>query len=340
MRSIAKKYRLEIYTMLVDLLRDSVPLYDGLGKIYHEGQGVYGKSFVKAVGAIQERMRDNSSLALAMEGLIPAKEVSMIHVAENSGRLADGLENIKKLLIEFDEIRSKIISAMIVPVIMFAVTLVVIGGYATNVFPTFISFLPVVRWPGSTRMLYEFGNNLAGGLWLHILVGIAIAVFLISVASRTVTGNIRNNVLDKIVPFNYVREVEASLFLSNMSSLLDSKVPFNDGLKLLGDTRNRWLRWHIKQMEARMKTGMEYKKALDTGLLNKRILLTIAIYSDLPNFSDVMKKLADEANKGVHNKMGGLASGMKIASLLTLAGVVIWIFVSVFALVEVLSSSF
>ena len=92
MRNIAKKYRLEIYTMLVDLLRDNVPLYDGLGKIYREGNGVYSKSFVKSVGKIQERMRDNSSLALAMEGLIPAKEVSMIHIAENSGRLADGLE--------------------------------------------------------------------------------------------------------------------------------------------------------------------------------------------------------------------------------------------------------
>ena len=249
-------------------------------------------------------------------------------------------KNIKKLLLEFDEIRNKIVSAMMVPIIMFAVTLVVIAGYATNVFPTFVSFLPVIRWPGTTQMLYEFGNSLAGGLWLHILIGMAIATFLTAFAARTVTGNVRNNVLDKIVPFNYVREVEASLFLSNMSSLLDSKVPFNDGLKLLSDTKNRWLKWHIRQMEARMKTGMEYKKALDTGLLNKRILLTIAIYSDLPNFADVMKKLAEEANKGVHNKVSGLAGGMKIVSLLTLAGVVIWIFVSVFALVEVLSSSF
>ena len=51
-------------------------------------------------------------------------------------------------------------------------------------------------------------------------------------------------------------------------------------------------------------------------------------------------KLAEKANKGVHNKVLGLAGGIKIVSLLTLAGVVIWIFVSVFALVEVLSSSF
>ena len=51
-------------------------------------------------------------------------------------------------------------------------------------------------------------------------------------------------------------------------------------------------------------------------------------------------KLAEKANKGVHNKVLGLAGDIKIVSLLTLAGVVIWIFVSVFALVEVLSSSF
>ena len=339
MKGIAKKYRIEIYSMLTDLLRDNVPLFDGLGKIHREGQGVYSKSFVKSVSEIQESMKDNSSLASALDGLIPEKEVSMVDVAESSGRLADGLDNIKKLLLEFDEIKSKVVSAVMTPLIMFAVTLGVIAGYATNVFPTFVSFLPVSRWPTATQVLYNFGNSLAGGLWINILAVMAILAVAIAFAARTVTGSIRNNVLDKLIPFNYVREIEASLFLSNMSSLLDSKVPFNDGLQLLSNTKNRWLASHIKQIEARMKAGMEYKNALDTGLLNKKILLTIAIYSDLPNFADVMKKLAEEANKGVHQKIAGLAAGLKVVSLLILAGVVIWIFVAVFALVDSLSSS-
>ena len=70
MKSINKKYRLEIYQMLVDLLRDSVPIYDGLSKIHREGQGVYSKSFVTSVGQIRENIRDNPSLATALEGLI------------------------------------------------------------------------------------------------------------------------------------------------------------------------------------------------------------------------------------------------------------------------------
>ena len=45
-----------------------------------------------------------------------------------------------------------------------------------------------------------------------------------------------------------------------------------------------------------------------------------------------------KANKGVHNKVLGLAGGIKIVSQLTLAGVVIWIFVSVFSLVEALTT--
>lgn len=340
MKGIAKKYRIEIYSMLADLLRDNVPLYDGLDKIQREGQGVYSKSFVKSVSAIQTSMKDNSSLADALDGLIPEKEVSMVDVAESSGRLADGLDNIKKLLLELDEIKSKVISAVMTPLIMFVVTLILIAGYATNVFPTFQSFLPVNQWPGTTQLLYAFGNSLADGLWINIFAVMAILTVVTMIAARTVTGSFRNNVLDKLIPFNYVREIEASLFLSNMSSLLESKVPFNDGLQLLSKTKNRWLATHIKQIEARMKAGMEYKNALNTGLLNKKNLLTIAIYSDLPNFSDVMKKLAEESNKGVHKKIGGLATGLKSASLLILAGVIIWVFVAVFALVDSVSSSF
>ncbi|NOE47624.1 type II secretion system F family protein, partial [Vibrio cholerae] len=37
MKIISKKYRLELYSMLVDLLNDNIPLYDALNKIQNEG---------------------------------------------------------------------------------------------------------------------------------------------------------------------------------------------------------------------------------------------------------------------------------------------------------------
>ncbi|CSD07030.1 toxin co-regulated pilus biosynthesis protein E [Vibrio cholerae] len=88
-----------------------------------------------------------------------------------------------------------------------------------------------------------------------------------------------------------------------------------------------------------MQEGLDYKQALDTNLLDKKMLLTMAVYSELPNFSDVMQKLAIEANINLHKKIATLAGVMKNISLITLALSVIWIFGAIFSLVDKLSSS-
>ncbi|HAS3281059.1 TPA: type II secretion system F family protein, partial [Vibrio cholerae] len=56
MKIISKKYRLELYSMLVDLLNDNIPLYDALNKIQNEGVGIYDKNFIKSIELIKDRM--------------------------------------------------------------------------------------------------------------------------------------------------------------------------------------------------------------------------------------------------------------------------------------------
>ena len=169
-----------------------------------------------------------------MEGLIPSKEVSMINVAESSGRLADG-QRSPKLLVEADEIRSKVTSAMITPVLMFCVILVVIAGYSVEVSHIHILFANSTL-AGIMQALYNLGMALVN-LWIYIAIFMVSIVVLVMVAAQTVTGDFCK-VLIKI-HFNHIREIEV-LFLPNMSSLL-IKGAFNDGLKLLSDSKNRWL---------------------------------------------------------------------------------------------------
>lgn len=147
MKIISKKYRLELYSMLVDLLNDNIPLYDALNKIQNEGVGIYDKNFIKSIELIKDRMKSNSSLTDALTGLIPDKEVLMINVAENSGKISSGIAAIRKNIIDADEIKSKAISSMITPSVMLIVTMVVIAGYSVKVFPTFESVLPVAGGP-------------------------------------------------------------------------------------------------------------------------------------------------------------------------------------------------
>ncbi|HAT7621806.1 TPA: toxin-coregulated pilus assembly protein TcpE, partial [Vibrio cholerae O1] len=334
MKIISKKYRLELYSMLVDLLNDNIPLYDALNKIQNEGVGIYDKNFIKSIELIKDRMKSNSSLTDALTGLIPDKEVLMINVAENSGKISSGIAAIRKNIIDADEIKSKAISSMITPSVMLIVTMVVIAGYSVKVFPTFESVLPVSRWPGVTQALYNLGFSLYEGLWIKVLIFVAIFITILVFMSKNITGNFRDGFLDKLPPFNFVKHIAATEFLANMSMLLDSRVPFKEGLDIVDHKTTRWLSSHLQRMKANMQEGLDYKQALDTNLLDKKMLLTMAVYSELPNFSDVMQKLAIEANINLHKKIATLAGVMKNISLITLALSVIWIFGAIFSLVD------
>lgn len=95
---------------------------------------------------------------------------------------------------------------------MLVLSLVVIAGYAYKVFPAFESVVPVEKWPGVTRALYIFGMALCKGLWIYILIGFIALVTVIKIAMGKMTGNIRNQFLDRIMPFSTYKQLTASIF--------------------------------------------------------------------------------------------------------------------------------
>ncbi|EIE0026180.1 type II secretion system F family protein, partial [Salmonella enterica] len=151
------------------------------------------------------------------------------------------------------------------------------------------------------------------------------------------TGNLRNNVLDRIIPFSIYKKMVCSVFISNLSSMLKNKVPINDSLTVLSQNANRWLYAHINTMLDNMARGDTYKDALNTGLLGKEEILNVSIYSGLPSFSDVLAAVALKARKDLAQAISRLSGLLKSLSTLVLGGCVVWVFVALFALSDTLS---
>ncbi len=289
MKIISKKYRLELYSMLVDLLNDNIPLYDALNKIQNEGVGIYDKNFIKSIELIKDRMKSNSSLTDALTGLIPDKEVLMINVAENSGKISSGIAAIRKNIIDADEIKSKAISSMITPSVMLIVTMVVIAGYSVKVFPTFESVLPVSRWPGVTQALYNLGFSLYEGLWIKVLIFVAIFITILVFMSKNITGNFRDGFLDKLPPFNFVKHIAATEFLANMSMLLDSRVPFKEGLDIVDHKTTRWLSSRSISIRLKYFISIDIDYLIALGKLN-----FILVFNEFPTIYKITINQCDK----------------------------------------------
>ncbi|EGS9941583.1 type II secretion protein F [Salmonella enterica] len=337
MRKLTKKQRLYLYQFCADMIDSGIPLYDSIQKLRYEGKDLLGKGFVAKLDLIITRMAESESVNAVFTGLVPKDELSVIFSSEKSGSLSSGFRGIAEMINYRKELTASIIKAVTFPLIMLVLALVVISGYAVKVFPAFERVVPTQRWPAVTQVLYSFGTSLYNGLWIYFVVAIIIIYILSVVMLNNFTGRIRNNLLDRIMPFSIYKKLSCSVFISNLSSMLKNKVPINDSLVVLSHNANRWLNSHISAMLNKMTDGDEYKEALNTGLLGKEEILNISIYSGLPSFSDVLAAVALKARKDLAIAITRLSGLLKSLSTLILGGCVVWVFIALFALSDTLS---
>lgn len=337
MAKFSKKQRFYIYQFCADMIKAELPIYDSIVKLHAEGKTLLGSGFVKKLQIFMDKMATTESVSGVFEGFVPREELGVIYSSEKSGSLAEGFLSIVDTLKFEQQLRSQLIKAVSFPLIMLCLALVVIGGYAVKVFPAFEKVIPTKRWPDVTQVLYSFGTELYNGLWVYLLVAFVVIVILIRLMINNVTGKLRNNVLDKILPFSTYKRMSASLFLSSLSAMLRNNIPLNESLDVIRLNANRWMRQHLTIMQNNMALGQPYGKAMSTGLLGASELLNISLYSSLPSFYDVLLAVSDKAKKDIAENIEWLSGVLRSLATLVLGGCVIWVFGALYALSDAIS---
>ncbi|EBY2753544.1 type II secretion protein F [Salmonella enterica subsp. enterica serovar Kottbus] len=337
MIKFSKKQRFYIYQFCADMIKADLPIYDSIVKLQTEGRTLLGRGFVNKLQVFLDKMATTESVSGVFEGFVPRQELGVIYSSEKSGALADGFLSIVDTLKFEQQLRSQLIKAVSFPLIMLCLALIVIGGYAVKVFPAFETVIPTSRWPEVTQVLYSFGTALYHGLWIHIVVAFVVIVLLVRLMMSTVTGKLRNGVLDRILPFSSYKKMTSSLFLSSLSSMLRNGIPLSESLEVIRLNANRWMRGHISAMQNNMALGQPYGKALNTGLLGARELLNISLYASLPSFYDVLVAVAVQARKDIAESIERLAGILRSLATLVLGGCVVWVFISLYALSDAIS---
>lgn len=319
------------------MIKSNLPIYDSILKLQNEGAVILGKGFIKKINFLLSRMTSGESISYAFEPLIPKEDLSLIFSSEKSGALAEGFDGLVGIITYKDLLSSKIKKSLTFPVIMICLSLVVIAGYSVKVFPAFEKVLPTSKWPGVTSSLYYFGLSLVDGLWVSILIFVIVSYFIIVFILANVRGRIRDYYLDKIIPFSIYKQLNASVLMTGVASMLRNNIPIQEALNIISLNANKWLLSHINKMSDNMSIGLNYGDALNTGLFDKQVLLNISLYSSLPSFYDVLASVSEITKVNINKKIDGLSNGLKSFSTLVLGGSVIWVFAALFSLSDQLS---
>jgi type IV pilus assembly protein PilC len=168
---------------LATLLKAGLPLVQSLDILRKR---VPNPTFKAALDDIYERVRSGSALSDAFDAqkLFPGVYTASLMAGEKSGSLEIVLRRYVHHIKVLSSVRSRVVSALIYPAVLVALSIAVVGLIVFKVVPEFAAFYQQygdgAALPMSTRIVVAFSNNLvgSGGLILAALIAGIVGLIL------------------------------------------------------------------------------------------------------------------------------------------------------------------
>ena len=221
---------------LSTLVGASIPLVESLSALYEQTESPAMK---KTVAQVRDAVNEGLSFADALaqhKRVFSDLYVNMVRSGEASGALDVVLLRLAEFLEGQHRLRSKVGAALIYPVVLFAVSVIVLFYLLTSVVPKMVSMFESMEQvlPLPTRILIGVSDFLGMTWWIIASVAIA-AVVLFLRWRRTERGAMRFDRFRMNVPVYgaIYRKISVARFARTLGTLLTSGVPIIEALKIV-----------------------------------------------------------------------------------------------------------
>jgi type IV pilus assembly protein PilC len=262
--------------------------------------------------------------------------VNMVRAAETGGILDQILDRLATFLEKEEEIRSKIKSAMIYPILVLIFASLMVVALFIFVLPKFreIFVSMNVQMPLATRML--FGTSTFLRSYWYVLAGIAAAgYFAYKAYSKTEKGRFKVDGLKLKVPVvgELVQKMAISRFSRTFATLIGSGVPMMRSLEIVGDTSgNVVIARAVESARNSIREGQKISAPLtQSGLFPSMVTHMIDIGEETGRLSEMLLKVSDFYDQEVDNAVKALTSMIEPCLIVVMGGIVGFIAISIMA---------
>lgn len=221
------------FRYLATLLEAGFPLDRALGTV----RGLVGRDDVAAaLSEVREGVRSGDTLSEALEDredVFPRIAVGMVRAGERGGRLAEALGRLARHLEREEELRSRVLSALLYPALMAGVGGTALLVLVFYVLPKFVGILEETgaALPTSTALLLG-ATDFLGRWWLPLLLGVLGLGGAVAAWARSERGRARISAallrLPVVGPLR--RRMAAARFGRSLAELLESGLPIVSAL--------------------------------------------------------------------------------------------------------------
>lgn len=260
--------------------------------------------------------------------------VNMIRAAELGGILDIILDRLAGFLEYENEVRGKIKSAMMYPVLVLCFSQVMLFVLFAFVLPKFKEIFNGMNaeMPTMTRVLFGLGDFMASSWWL-IILGLVAFFFGLKMWGNTPRGRYQLDFFKLKFPIvgELTLKMSVARFCRTFGTLINSGVPIMRSLEIVGETLgNSVLASAIDSTRLSIREGNKLSVPLAaSGLFPSMVTHMIDVGEESGRLSEMMIKVGDFYDAEVESTVKGLTSMIEPLLIIFLGVVVGFIAVSV-----------
>lgn len=290
-----------------------------------------------AIDSVRKDVKSGMALNEAMEKhpfVFSDLFVNMIRAAEVAGILDQILDRLATFLEKDLEVRQKIKSAMMYPVMVLVFSFLVLVAIFMFVLPRFKEIFASmnVEMPTMTKILFN-ASDFVIAYWWAIAGLFAGVVFALKSYVRKPKGRYQYDYLKLKVPIfgELVLKLAVARFARTLGVLVSSGVPLMRTLEIVGQTSgNQVLAQAIEGTRQSIREGQPLSAPfVATGLFPSMVTHMMDIGEESGRLSEMMVKIADFYEQEVDATIKGLTSMIEPLLIVFLGGVVGFIAISI-----------
>jgi general secretion pathway protein F len=289
-----------LYGQLADLLGSGVPLLRAIDSVVRSSPAPGLRALLREIrGAVADGKTLTDSLRLFPE-VFPVLHIAMIQAGERAAFLESVLRNLSEFMERFEELRGKVLGALIYPVLLMALgTLVMIGALVFFV-PRFEPLLAAAQKPLPTEILFLASRTVRGYWPLLILATAAGGAFLwANLQTETARRRLERWQLKIPVVGTALRLLAITRLCRILGTMLGNGVPLLAALKISQNaTGSSILADRIAEATEAVRDGKRLSEPLaQGGFIPDQILAMIAVAEESNKLDQVLVQIADTVER-------------------------------------------
>jgi general secretion pathway protein F len=295
----SKSQLIDFTKQMATLLDSGIKLTESLSVLTLQASDV---RFRNALTDIRDRVVTGESLADAMkdyDGYFDVIYVSMVRVGEVTGTLAKSFATIASFMEKRRRVESKVMTAMIYPVVLILFCIVAILILTTKVIPTIGEQIERAgqELPWITKRLMDVGFILTSWWVLAVIASIFAIVWGLRKFFKTERGAyLRDKFLLSLPIFGpLIKQRVVSRFASTLSTLLGSGLAMAESLRVVAEvTGNSLMKKAVQQSRERILAGADIATPLrDSGVIDPAIAHMVAVGEKSGELETMLKSISD-----------------------------------------------